>query len=58
LIEALKKIAAQRGAYAIFVQANTGIEDAAAVALYTKLGVREDVLHFDIAVGDRAAEHA
>jgi aminoglycoside 3-N-acetyltransferase I len=50
LIEELKKIAAQRGAYVIFVQADTGIEDAPAIALYTKLGVREDVLHFDIAV--------
>lgn len=50
LIEALKKIAAERGAYVIFVQADTGIEDEAAIALYTKLGTREDVLHFDIAV--------
>lgn len=50
LIEALKKIAAARGAYVIFVQADTGIEDEAAIALYTKLGTREDVLHFDIAV--------
>jgi aminoglycoside 3-N-acetyltransferase I len=30
-----------------FVQADLG--DDAAIALYTKLGVREDVLHFDIA---------
>lgn len=50
LIEMLKKIAAARGAYAIFVQADTGIEDEPAIALYTKLGVREDVLHFDIPV--------
>jgi len=42
LIEALKMIAAERGAYAIFVQADTGVEDAAAIALYTKLGVREE----------------
>lgn len=48
LIEALKKIAAERGAYVIFVQAD--LEDAPAVALYTRLGVREEVLHFDIAV--------
>jgi aminoglycoside 3-N-acetyltransferase I len=33
----------------IFVQANP--VDAPAVALYSKLGKREDVLHFDIAVG-------
>lgn len=50
LIEKLKEIAAGRGAYVIFVQADTGIEDEPAIALYTKLGVREDVLHFDIAV--------
>jgi aminoglycoside 3-N-acetyltransferase I len=50
LIEALKVIAAARGAYVIFVQADTGVEDEPAIALYTKLGRREDVLHFDIAV--------
>ncbi|MCA1598465.1 MAG: AAC(3)-I family aminoglycoside N-acetyltransferase [Chloroflexi bacterium] len=50
LIEELKKIAAGRGAYVIFVQADTGIEDEPAIALYTKLGTREDVLHFDIPV--------
>ena len=49
LIEALKPIAAERGAYVIFVQADP--VDAPAVALYSKLGQREDVLHFDIAVG-------
>jgi len=32
----------------IFVQADLG--DAPAIALYTKLGAREDVLHFDIPV--------
>lgn len=51
LIEELKKIGAARGAYVIFVQADTAIEDEPAIALYTKLGVREDVLHFDIPVG-------
>jgi aminoglycoside 3-N-acetyltransferase I len=50
LIQELKKIAAARGAYVIFVQADTG--DAPAVELYRKLGVCEDVLHFDIAVAD------
>jgi aminoglycoside 3-N-acetyltransferase I len=48
LIQALQKIAAARGAYVIFVQAD--LEDGPAIALYTKLGKREDVLHFDIAV--------
>jgi len=46
LIAELRQVAAARGAYSIFVQADR--EDAAAVSLYTKLGVREDVLHFDI----------
>ena len=50
LISELKKIAAARGAYVIFVQADTGVDDVAAIALYSKLGMREDVLHFDIAV--------
>ncbi len=48
LIQELRNIAAARGAYVIFVQADTG--DDPAIELYTKLGVREDVLHFDIAV--------
>ena len=51
LIAALKPIAARRGAATIFVQADTGPDDAAAIALYDTLGVREQVLHFDIAVG-------
>lgn len=50
LIEKLKEIAAERGAYVIFVQADTSIEDEPAIALYSKLGRREDVLHFDIVV--------
>jgi aminoglycoside 3-N-acetyltransferase I len=48
LIQQLKAIAASRGAYVIYVQAD--LEDSAAIELYTKLGTREDVLHFDIAV--------
>lgn len=47
MIERLKRLAHTRGIYVIFVQADHG--DEAAIALYTKLGVREDVLHFDIA---------
>ena len=47
LILELKKIAESRGAYVMFVQADLG--DDPAIALYTKLGAREDVLHFDIA---------
>lgn len=50
LIEKLKAIGAERGAYVIFVQADTSIEDQPAIALYSKLGTREDVLHFDISI--------
>ncbi|MCC5886423.1 MAG: AAC(3)-I family aminoglycoside N-acetyltransferase [Gammaproteobacteria bacterium] len=50
MIEKLEKVAADRGAYVIFVQADKGIEDEPAIALYSKLGQREDVLHFDIPV--------
>ena len=48
LITQLKTIAKARGAYVIFVQAD--LADDPAIALYSKLGTREDVLHFDIAV--------
>lgn len=34
----------------IFVQADTGVEDGPAIALYTQLGKREDVLHFDVEI--------
>lgn len=47
LIEELKAVCARRGVYVIFVQADHG--DDPAIALYTKLGTREDVMHFDIA---------
>jgi aminoglycoside 3-N-acetyltransferase I len=50
LINELKKIAVARGAYVIYVQADIG--DESAIELYTKLGIREDVLHFDIVVSD------
>lgn len=46
LIEALKPIAIEAGAWVIYVQAD--YEDPPAVALYEKLGAREKVLHFDI----------
>ena len=48
LIEALKPIARDCGAYVIFVQADQG--DEPPIALYGKLGKREEVLHFDIGV--------
>ena len=46
LIEEMRRIAAANAADVIFVQADRG--DEAAIALYSKLGRREDVLHFDI----------
>jgi aminoglycoside 3-N-acetyltransferase I len=48
LIEHLREIAARRGGWVIYVQADHG--DDPAIALYGKLGTREDVLHFDIRV--------
>ncbi len=46
LINQLKQEANELGVYVIYVQADYG--DDPAVALYTKLGIREDVMHFDI----------
>jgi aminoglycoside 3-N-acetyltransferase I len=46
LIEKVGAVVAERGVYVTFVQADHG--DEAAIALYTKLGTREDVMHFDI----------
>lgn len=48
LIERCREIAAGRGAWVIYVQAD--YEDSPAVALYEKMGRREEVLHFDIEV--------
>ena len=48
LISHLRDIARQHGAWVIYVQADYG--DDPAIALYTKLGEREDVMHFDISV--------
>lgn len=47
MIRKLQEEAASRGAYVIFVQADQG--DDPAIALYARLGSREEVLHFDIA---------
>ena len=48
LIAELRRVAATRGAWVVFVQADYG--DDPAVALYTGLGTREDVMHFDIPI--------
>jgi aminoglycoside 3-N-acetyltransferase I len=46
MINRLRQHASELGIYVIFVQADYG--DEPAIALYTKLGLREEVLHFDI----------
>jgi len=48
LIGEVQRLGPAYGAHVIFIQADLG--DEPAIALYTKLGIREDVLHFDIAV--------
>jgi aminoglycoside 3-N-acetyltransferase I len=48
LILRLREIAAERAAWVVYVQADYG--DEPAIALYEKLGTREEVLHFDIDV--------
>ena len=48
LIETLKPIAASKGAWVIVIQADYG--DEPAIRLYTKLGAKEQVFHFDIPV--------
>jgi aminoglycoside 3-N-acetyltransferase I len=48
LIKNLQRIAKERAAYVIFVQADQG--DIAAIKLYESFGTREDVYHFDIPV--------
>lgn len=46
LVHRLCEIAAGRGAWVVFVQADYA--DGPAIALYERLGAREEVLHFDI----------
>ena len=50
LIKHLKPIARERGAWVIIVQADQN--DDPPINLYTKLGKREDIHHFDIPVTD------
>jgi aminoglycoside 3-N-acetyltransferase I len=54
LIQLLREIAVRRGAWVVYVQADYG--DGPAIALYEKLGTREEVLHFDIEVVGKAPE--
>jgi aminoglycoside 3-N-acetyltransferase I len=48
LLKRLSEIAAERGAWTIFVQADRG--DEPAIELYADLGTAGDVLHFDLPV--------
>lgn len=50
LIERLKTVGQQRGAYVVLVQCDKGPEDQPAIALYSKLGASEEVLHFDFTI--------
>jgi aminoglycoside 3-N-acetyltransferase I len=48
MINELKSIAKERDAYLIFVQADQ--DDTPAIRLYSSLGTREDIHHFDIRI--------
>jgi len=50
LIKQLKTVGRDRGAYVIYVQADS--PDAPAIALYNSLGTKEAVYHFDIPVDE------
>ena len=54
LIKKLKRVAKERDAYVVFVQADRG--DTPAIRLYESLGSRESVFHFDISMDDEPAE--
>lgn len=46
LLQQARHVARERGAWVLYVQAD--VDDEPAIALYSKLGSREDVHHFDI----------
>lgn len=48
MIDRLRQVAREKSASVIFVQAD--LEDAPAIALYSRYGTRRDVLHFEIEV--------
>lgn len=54
LLHELQRIAAALGSWVIYVQADRG--DEPAIRLYESLGVREEVLHFDIPVSRATTE--
>lgn len=49
LIKNLQRVAKEKNAYVIFVQADPG--DDPAIRLYESQGVKESVFHFDVSVG-------
>ena len=50
LINRVRAIGKERGAWVVFVQADQG--DVPPIKLYSRLGIREDVHHFDISVDE------
>lgn len=50
LLRETSRVAARRGAYAMFIQADA--DDEAPIAVYSRLGTRLDAVHFDIAVDE------
>jgi aminoglycoside 3-N-acetyltransferase I len=49
LLREMGRVAKEKGAWAVFIQADADNEPA--IALYSKLGPREDAVHFDIWMG-------
>ena len=50
LIDRVRALGKERGAWVVFVQADRG--DTPPIQLYSRLGVREDVHHFDIPIDE------
>jgi aminoglycoside 3-N-acetyltransferase I len=48
LLREMQRIGAARGAWVVFIQADA--DDEPAIAVYARLGTREDAVHFDIPV--------
>jgi aminoglycoside 3-N-acetyltransferase I len=55
LIRRMQHEAKSRGAHGVFVQAD--IDDEVAVALYSRLGVKKEVLHFDMGIATCLSEN-
>jgi aminoglycoside 3-N-acetyltransferase I len=55
IIDELRRMASERKAYVIFVQADPGDDEA--IALYESFGTKENAYHFDIGVPAAAPKH-